>query len=291
MQQTLRKLDRAFNDMKSKGMGYPRYKKKMKSFNLISKSIELNGNYLKMPLLKKVKLRKSRDIPKGFKIKQVQIIKKASGYYANLMIELDVDVPAPVPHGHAIGIDVGIKSMLATSDGLIIPRPKFLDKALRKIKLLQKKLKKKTIGSKSWNSLQHRIALLHEAVANKRKDYHFQLAHQLCDGVGMIFVEDIDFNSWSKGLFCKQSLDMGIGQFFTILKYVCSQTDTYFEKVNKDFTSQICPNCNTYTGKKDLSMRLHECPECRYVRDRDVAASEVIKNRGLDKIKAVGAPV
>ena len=52
MQQTLRKLDRAFNDMKSKGMGFPRYKKKMQSFNLISNTIKLNGNYIKMPLLK-----------------------------------------------------------------------------------------------------------------------------------------------------------------------------------------------------------------------------------------------
>ena len=75
----------------------------------------------------------------------MQIIKKASGYYANLMIELDVNVPIPVPHGHAIGIDVGIKSMLATSDGLTIARPKFLDSALRKIKLLQRKLRNKTI--------------------------------------------------------------------------------------------------------------------------------------------------
>ena len=103
MQKTLRKLDRAFNDMKSKGMGFPRYKKKMKSFNLISNKIELNGSYLKIPLLKNIKLKKSRDIPDGFKIKQAQIIKKASGYYVNLMIELDVDVPLPSPHGHALG--------------------------------------------------------------------------------------------------------------------------------------------------------------------------------------------
>ena len=59
MQQTLRKLDRAFNDMKTKGMGFPRYKKKMKSFNLLSNKFEINGNYLKMPLLKSIKLRKS----------------------------------------------------------------------------------------------------------------------------------------------------------------------------------------------------------------------------------------
>ncbi len=289
MQQTLRKLDKAFNDMKSKGMGFPRYKKKAKSFNLLG-GISINDNHIKMPLLGYIKFRNSRDIPEGFKIKQVQIIKKASGYYANLMIELDVNVVKPIPHGHAVGIDAGIGSMIATSDGLTLPRPRFLDKALRKIKLLQRKLRNKKKGSNKWKQLQHRIAILHEAVANKRKDYHFKLAHQLCEGVGMIFAEDINFVSWSKGLFCKQSLDMGLGQFSNILEYVCSKTDTYFAKVDKNYTSQICPNCGTHTGKKDLSVRIHSCSECGYICDRDLAATQVIRNRGLDNI-AVGTTV
>ena len=83
MQQTLRRLERAFSGMRSKNLGFPRYKKRLKSFNLLG-GIAINGNYLKLPLLKLVKFRKSRDIPEGFKIKQVQILKKASGYYANL---------------------------------------------------------------------------------------------------------------------------------------------------------------------------------------------------------------
>ena len=295
MQQTLRKLDRAFNDMKSKGMGFPRYKKKARSFNLLGK-ISVEGNYIKMPLLKNIKFRNSRDIPQrasphvGFKIKQIQIIKKASGYYANLMIELDVNVVKPIPHGHAVGVDAGIQSMISTSDGLVLTRPKFLDKALRKIELLQRKLRNKKKGSNKWKQVQHRIALLHEAVANKRKEYHFSLAYKLCDGVGMIFVEDINFGSWSKGLFGKQSLDMGLGQFLGILEYVCFKTDTYFSKVDKDYTSQICPSCNAHTGKKDLSVRVHSCSECGYEQDRDVAAAEVVRNRGLENI-AVGAPV
>jgi putative transposase len=289
MQQTLRKLDRAFNDMKSKGMGFPRYKKNLKSFNLIGK-FSIKNNHLIMPLLKSIKFRNSRDIPNGFKIKQVQIIKKASGYYANVMIVLDVNVVQSIPHGHAVGIDVGIQNMMATSDGLILPRPKFLDKALRKIKLLQRKLRNKNNGSNKWRKLQHRIALLHEVVANKRKEYHFKLAHQLCDEVGMIFVEDINFVSWSKGLFAKQSLDMGLGQFFNILEYVCFKTDTYFAKVDKNYTSQICPNCGTHTGKKDLSIRFHKCLECGYEQDRDIAAAQVVKIRGLENI-AVGTIV
>ena len=288
MQQTLRKLDRAFKDMKSKDLGFPRFKKRMKSFNLISNKIEINDKFIKMPLLQNVRFVKSRDIPDGFKIKQVQIIKKASGYYANLALELDVDIPTPQPNGHAIGIDMGIQSMLATSDSLTIKRPKFLDKVLRKIQLLQRVLKRKQKGSNNWKKLQKRIALLHEKVANKRKDFHFKLSHQLCRSAGMIFVEDINFTAWSKGMFSKQSLDMGLGQFFTFLEYVCSQTDTYFAKVDKNHTSQLCPNCGTHTGKKELNQRNHSCPECKYEQDRDVAAAEVVMKRGLS---AVGSPV
>ena len=64
--------------------------------------------------------------------------------------------------------------------------------------------------------------------------------------------------------------------------------DVFFLKVDKDYTSQICPNCNTHTGKKDLSNRVHKCPNCGYKTNRDVAASQVIRNRGLI---AVGQPV
>ncbi len=67
-----------------------------------------------------------------------------------------------------------------------------------------------------------------------------------------------------------------------------SRTDTYFAKVNKDFTSQICPNCGTHTGKKELNVRMHHCSECGYEQNRDVAAAEIVRNRGLT---AVGTPV
>lgn len=92
----------------------------------------------------------------------------------------------------------------------------------------------------------------------------------------------------AKGLFSKHTLDAGFGQFFNILSYVCWKRNVFFLKVDKDYTSQICPNCNTYTGKKDLSNRWHFCPVCLYQTNRDVAASQVIRNRGL---LAVGQPV
>lgn len=58
----------------------------------------------------------------------------------------------------------------------------------------------------------------------------------------------------------------------------------YFGKVNKDGTSQICPNCDAHTGKKTLDVRIHSCPECGYTISRDVAASQVIRNRGVNAV-------
>jgi len=104
----------------------------------------------------------------------------------------------------------------------------------------------------------------------------------------MIFAEDINFKAWAKGLFGKHTLDAAYGQFFKILSYVCWKRGVYFAKVDKDYTSQICPNCGTQTGKKNLSERVHSCSACGYTTNRDVAAAQVVCQRGL---VAVGQPV
>ncbi len=120
-------------------------------------------------------------------------------------------------------------------------------------------------------------------MTDTRKDWHFKLAHEVAKDAGMVFVEDIDFRLWAKGMFCKHTLDAGFGQFISILSWVCWKQCVYFEKINKDYTSQVCPNCDTHTGKKTLDNRVHNCPECGYMTHRDVAAAQVIRNRGLSE--------
>ena len=144
------------------------------------------------------------------------------------------------------------------------------------------------LGSNNRRRLNQKIARLHQQISDTRKDFHWKLAHHLCDRAGAIFVEDIDFRTWAKGMFCKHTLDAGFGQFFNILSYVCWKRGVFFAKVSKDYTSQICPECGALTGKKDLSLREHNCPECGYKTHRDVAAAQVIRDRG---ILAVGQPV
>jgi putative transposase len=286
LQQVLRKLEIAFLNMKRKGMGFPRFKNKyrMRSFvfpQMLKNCIQ--GNSIKLPQLGIVEFIKSRDIPNGFVVKQARIVRKASGYFVILSLECDVNVPEPIANGFPVGIDLGLDQFLATSEGKLVKRPKFLAVEHRKLKLLQRRLKNKKKGSSNRHKLNRKIARLHQRVTDTRKDWQFKLAHEIVLDAGMIFVEDIDFRVWAKGMFCKHTLDAGFGQFISILSWVCWKQGVYFEKVNKDYTSQVCPNCDSHTGKKALDNRAHNCQSCGYTTHRDVAAAQVIRNRGLSE--------
>ncbi len=294
LQQVIRKLETAFVDMKRKGMGFPRFKNRyrMRSFVYpqLGKGQLLNGNQIKLPQLGWLKYVKSREIPDGFAVKQARIIRKASGYFVQFSLECDVSVPGVMPHGHPVGIDLGLDKFVATSEGLVIDRPRFLSSLHRKLKLLQRRLKHKQKGSSNRHKLNRKIARLHQRISDTRKDWHFKLAHKLCDGAGMIFVEDIDFRVWAKGMFGKHTLDAGFGQFISILQWVCWKRGVYFVKVDKDYTSQVCPQCDAHTGKKELSVRIHACPECGYTAHRDVAAAQIVRNRGIFTVSQAELP-
>jgi putative transposase len=288
LQQVLRKLETAFLDMGRKGMGFPRFKNKyrMRSFVYpqLGKSQFLQGNKIKLPQLGWLEYVKSREIPDGFVVRQARIVRKASGYFVMLTLECDVSVPDVIPDGHPVGIDLGLDKFVATSNGDVIDRPRFLDSLHRKLKLLQGRLKHKHKGSNNRHILNSKVARLHQRIADTRKDWHFKLAHKLCDSAGMIFVEDIDFRAWAKGIFSKHTLDAGFGQFISILQWVCWKRGVYFAKVDKNYTSQVCPQCDAHTGKKELKDRVHFCPECGYTTHRDVAAAQIVRNRGLSEV-------
>lgn len=288
LQQVLRKLETAFVDMRRKGAGFPRFKNRYRLrsyvYPQLGKAQFLRDNQIKLPQLGWMEYIKSREIPEGFVVKQARIVRKASGYFVMLTLECDVNVPATMAHGHPVGVDLGLDKFLATSDGLLVDRPRFFQVLHRQLKLLQRRLKHKEKGSNNRHKLNRKIARLHQRISDTRKDWHFKLAHKLCDGAGMIFVEDIDFRVWAKGMFSKQTLDASFGQFLKILQWVCWKRGVYFAKVNKDYTSQVCPQCDTHTGKKELSDRVHSCPECGYTTHRDVAAAQIIRNRGHSEV-------
>lgn len=106
--------------------GFPRFKKagRMRSFSFpqLGKN-PLQNRYIKLPVIGKIKLRQSREIPAGGVLKQGRVVKRVSGWYVMLTVQWDVNPPQPMPHGEGMGIDVGLTSMVATSNGLLVKRP------------------------------------------------------------------------------------------------------------------------------------------------------------------------
>ena len=284
LQQVLRRLEKAFIGMWETGRGFPRFKKQGRMRSLLFPQLGINpylGNQIKLPGIGWVKMHLSRPLPDGFAVKQAQVVKQASGWYVMLTLQADIQIPDLMPHGQAVGIDLGLKSFLATSTGEQVVRPRFFVDLQRKLRLLQQRVSHKVKGSNNWRKAIAKVARLHEHIHDTRKDFHFKLAHQLCDQVGMIFAEDLNFKAWAKGMFSKHTLDAGFGEFLFILEWVSKKRGVYFALVNPNGTSQTCPNCNHHTGKKDLSERVHHCGECGYTTDRDVAAAQVVMRRGL----------
>ena len=283
LQDALKRLDKAFKFMKERGFGFPRVKKygQYRSFVFPQfKSNPVTGCQIKLPKIGAVPITLHRPIPDGFVVKQVRVVKKASGWYAHLILQADVSVPDVQPHGEPIGIDVGLSNFLAVSNGKLVERPRFFVDLQSKLKWLQRKLRNKIKGSANYRKAQHEIRKLHEYIHVVRREFHIQTAHRLCDEVGMIFAEDLNLIALGRGVLAKHCLDAAWGSFLDILKWVSWKRGVYFARVDARGTSQTCPNCGIHTGKKELSERVHKCNACNYKTDRDVAAAQVVMQRG-----------
>jgi putative transposase len=300
LQQAVKQLHRAWEYFQKRGFGFPRFKKYGQFKSLLFPQFKENpvtNLHLTLPKIGAIPINLHRPIPdsasgsdvgaSGFVVKQVRIMRKADRWYASISIQCDVNVPNPTPYGHPIGVDTGLEKFLATSDGILIKPPKFFKTLQSKLKLLQRRLSRKKKRSFNYEKQRLKVARLHHHIDNTRKDFHYKQAHALCDAGDMVFMEDLDYRTSAKGMFGKHMLDAAFGQFRTIVKHVCWKRGKFFASVDARGTSQECPECGGEV-KKDLDVRIHDCPHCSYRTDRDVAAGQVIRNRGIKLISTVG---
>ncbi len=284
LQTNIRRLHDAWDFFQKRGYGFPRYKKYGQISSLLFpqfKTNPLTGWQIQLPKLGRVQINLHRLIPDGFVIKQVRVVKKAVCWFAVVAIESDLQLSSPLPHGHSIGVDVGLLSYVATSDGFTESRPKFFKTAHSRLKVLQKRLSKKMKRGKNYEKARIKVAKQHNHIAFKRTDYQFKLAHKLCDMANTVFVEDCDFRIMAKGMLGKHTIDASFGQFRTILEYIGKKRDGFVGRVDHRGTSQTCPNCRSEV-RKELSDRYHVCYECGYEVDRDIASAQEICNRGQE---------
>ncbi len=293
LQTTIRRLHDAWDYFQKRGFGFPRFKKFRQIKSMLFpqfKSNPITGWQINLPKVGRMAINLHRPIPDGFIVKQVRVVKKAIRWEAIVTIESDVSIPDSQPHGDALGVDLGLEKFLTTSEKEFICRPRFLVSLHRKLKLLQRKYARTKKGSKNREKARIEVAKFHNHIASVRKDWQFKLANRLCtkQGIGMVFVEDLNLKAMSRGMLRKHTLDASFGQFLGLLEWVAKKHQVYFARVNPDGTSQTCPKCGTYTGKKDLSVRIHQCHSCGYQTDRDHAAAEVIRLRGIEQISTQG---
>jgi putative transposase len=271
-------------DSNGKRSGKPRFKGQGR-FRSITfpdpvKPEHINGRFIQLPKIGKLKMILHRPLPDGFKVKTATIIKKVDGYYITLSLQ-DSSVPVLTPDDptieNTIGIDMGLKSFLVDDLGREVEIPQHYRKSEKRLKQLQRSLSRKRKGSNRRTKAIQRVAKAHLKVSNKRKDFHYKTAKKLLSQRNHVAHENLNIKGLAKSRLAKSVNDAGWGQFLQILSIKAERAGLLAIAVNPNGTSQNCSGCGTKVPK-ELKDRIHVCPECGLTLDRDHNAAINIKH-------------
>ncbi len=293
LQQSLKDLDRAFKNFFSGKYDYPKFKSKRKArlsyrtqkFIRASgtTNIEIKENKIKLPKLSWIKFAKSKDV-KG-KINNITVSKSRTGkYYISVNVRQVLKTVVSDNQGE-LGLDLGIKDFLTTSDGKHISNPRHLSKYQDKLTKLQRRLARKEKGSNNWKKLKKKIAKVYSKIKNIRKDFLHKLSTRLTKEKQLLVIEDLNVKGMLKNSkLAKHISDCAWNMFTTMLEYKSKWYDCRLHKVDRFFaSSQTCSVCGTKNPKvKDLSVREWTC-KCGATHNRDTNASlNLLKQGKLD---------
>lgn len=286
-QQVLRRLDSAFKAFFQGKRGFPRFKKAGR-FNSVNykpgDGAGVRGRKLYVQNAGLITVRWHRELPDG-KLKNIILLRKPSGWYACLQLEQPEPEPQPHP-GPAVGIDMGLLHALTLSDGVTFDSPKYLRASLAKLRRLNRNAARQRRGSNRWRKTYRQIARLQEHIANQRRDWWHKTTHRLVTDYGTIVLEDLSLtfmlrngNGPARHALSRSAHDVSLGLFRELLDYKAIEAGVEIVTVNPAYTSQACSGCGCIVPK-ELSVRVHSCPDCGLTLDRDVNAALNILSAG-----------
>lgn len=297
-QLNLQRLDKAWKrwlipDKTGNRGGRPRFKKKGElrsiSFSRVNNPKAvcfLEGSILRIPRLGMIPVVLHRPIPDRFTPKTATIVRKADGWYLCIVIE-DASVPSPMPVDDVksvVGVDVGLKEFLTTSEGEAVPVQQHYQLAQRHLAHQQCCLSRQKEGSNRYKKQQNKVARIHQRIARQRQDFHYRTAHDLVKKYDLIAVEDLKVKNLARNSKLAKSIyDVAWSAFITILEAVAVKRGVHVVKVPPHGTSQDCSGCGVKVPKT-LSIRTHECHKCGLTMDRDENAAINILHRALNAV-------
>lgn len=279
----------------------PRYKKKTHSGSYrnamcqkeVSKLLQNGKIYL--PKLKLVSYKAHVDLDKITKIHHVTVKKTNTKYFCSICCDYEIDEPEHT--GECVGLDLGIKDLIVTSNGEKFDNKKFLKNSEKQIKHLQRLYSKKTKGSKNQEKARLRLAIAHEKLSNKRKDYLHKLTTKLVKENTIICIENLNVKGMLKNhKLAKSITDCSFSTIRRMLDYKCRWYNRKLVVINRWYPSSQTCNCCGYKYNSDHynntswnpSIRNWICRNCNSHLDRDINAAINIKNEGLRILDGTG---
>lgn len=288
LQDVVERIDRAYKRFfeerkKGRRCRKPHFKQpeNYKSFTLKQAGWELVGEHSLRIGDFVFKFHKSREIP-AEKVKTVTVKRdKLGDVYVFFVVKSTEFVPKRCATGQSVGIDFGFDQFLTLSDGTSVDAPMFFKRDLYHIKQLSRSMSRKTHNSKSWNSTRLARNRAYRTIQHKRDDWHWRLAHELCQKYDLICFETLNFKFFQRK-HGKKVQDFGFVNFVKKLKYLAKRYGTQIVFVDPFFpSSQLCNDCGYQNPKlKDLKIREWVCPECGASHERDFNASKNIHDEG-----------
>jgi len=278
LQQTLKHLDSSFKDFFSRGKGYPRFKKRGFSTDSLHfpQGFSITENRIRIPKIKKpIRIKSHRKI-EGNIGSVILIRNRANQFHISVLTDYK-PISKPILKKE-VGLDVGLKDFVITSDGLKIKMPHFTNNGAFKLKKLQRRLSKKTKGSANREKARLKVAKHQQHIANQRKDFLHKVSTRLINENQVIAIESLTI----KGMIRNKKLSKHIanaswGKFGILLKYKATWYGRTIQTVDKFFpSSKMCNSCGYIKEDLKLSDRIITCKSCGSIYDRDINASKNI---------------